>query len=238
MDQMRGSSSNVSSSSARKASIGDRTERSKLYAELKNDTSVELGKLKLETQLSQSLAELKSLKQSNIGCPKPIQAIERKAPVQTPPPPAQKLRFKVYEKTELSELPLSMNYATAKTRLRLGEERNPYLCFAWAILSLGLYIPFWMRSVYRELGWYFSNNASLVGFPNFVLLCLPVFQSVYFVRLARYIQILEAQNGMMRTRADVSALLSAFPPFTVLYLQRFLNQQWKQTSIAHINDDL
>lgn len=127
----------------------------------------------------------------------------------------------------LATLPVKMTYLLVRSRQRLGEHRNSFFAaFIYTAFSVGIYIPIWIRSVYRELNWHLNNDLRLTGLPNILLLCTPGYQAVVFFRLARFLELAEAQIGYQRTRAGLAATLGVIPPFAIFYLQRRFNEYW------------
>jgi hypothetical protein len=114
-----------------------------------------------------------------------------------------------------------------KGRLRLGELRKLSHVFLLSIVSIGLYMPIWMRSFYRELNWHVNNDLSIEGMPNFFVSCVPGYHVSVFFRLAKFLRYAEEQNFYQKTSPRLAAVLAIVPPLAMVYLQYRANLHWR-----------
>jgi len=129
----------------------------------------------------------------------------------------------------LSKAAVEQEYYLARTRLALGQLRNPWAAAggSW-ILSLGVYWGFWFVSVYKEIERHTQNAVPVPKWLKFTALVsiVPLLNAWPTYRLACQIREMERQNKYTFTNPQLALLASLLPPVAMFYLQSGLNRHW------------
>lgn len=118
------------------------------------------------------------------------------------------------------------DYIYAKTQLRLGEIRQPWVTGLCSIpLTLGVYWVLWFRDFSWEIRAHSSKTSSERNL-DYWWSALPLAHIFMTYRLASQMRELERENRYEKTVPWIAALLAIFPPFAVIYLQAAANKHW------------
>lgn len=120
-------------------------------------------------------------------------------------------------------------YFLARTRLRLGKIRNPWVsAFVGTPLSLGAYWPAWFAAVQKEMLFHTHSVTEQKGASTWsaFFAVVPVLHFYLTFKLAAQVRAMEAQNKYLNTSPAFATALAVFPPLAMAYLQRALNRHW------------
>ncbi len=129
----------------------------------------------------------------------------------------------------ISKVAVEQEYYLARSRLALGQLRNPWALAggSW-LLSFGLYWSVWFVSVYKEIE---RHTQNAVPAPKWLKLTafasmLPLLNVWPTYRLACQIREMERQNKYTYMNPQLVLLASLLPPIAMFYLQSGLNRHW------------
>ena len=119
-------------------------------------------------------------------------------------------------------------YLLVASRLRLGQQRSPFLAgFIFFPITIGGYWGAWLSRVSEELTWHLTGSSRV----NFVLpiwmALIPGVHLVFAWMLARLMAEVEMQNGYRTVSPVLATLLAIFPPFYMQLLQGAMNRHWR-----------
>lgn len=121
---------------------------------------------------------------------------------------------------------LLQEYFFIRGRLRLGKIRSPWATAFFGLpLSLGLFWPFWMSGLLKEVFYHAANRTNI---PKSVVVMgfIPVLHFYGVYRTAQLIREMEMQNKYKSVSPILAAIFAIFPPFAMAYLQDAANRHW------------
>lgn len=133
----------------------------------------------------------------------------------------------------ISNAQLIYYHMILRGRLRLGGVRNPLtLAFITLPSCLGIYWFFWYRRALQEVAFH-ANCPHWLNQSNLTSL-IPIWHCVKIYRLARAILQIETQHDTPRTSPLLAAILALFPPLSLYYCQKKLNEYWLSQVKLHL----
>jgi hypothetical protein len=121
---------------------------------------------------------------------------------------------------------LLQEYFFVRARLRLGKIRNPWAAAFFGVpFSAGLFWPFWMHAILKEIYQHATNKAKV---PVWIVLAsvVPGLHLYAIYKTASLMRAMEMQNRYSSISPAVAALFGLFPPFALAYIQDGANRHW------------
>lgn len=113
-------------------------------------------------------------------------------------------------------------------RLRLGQRQSSAFVILMTLLTLGLYWFHWAQALSQDLAWHVWGKHEHSHRAKAWWGIVPFGFFVTHDRLAWMLQLAEQDHGPnIDTSRSVTALLSFFPPFAMIYLTVAANRHWR-----------
>lgn len=125
------------------------------------------------------------------------------------------------------------NYMVARGHHKLGRIRSKREILFLFLITFGFYWKRWCEEVVSEIC-YHIDDPGFEKYGKIFTNCMwPPFHILASYRISKLILNMEIRNNCPDTSPVLAFILGIFPIFSVLYLQRQLNNHW----LYHISED-
>lgn len=122
---------------------------------------------------------------------------------------------------------------TSRDRARhyVGIQRSPLTVTVFAVLTLGLSVPFLLMGICDDLNKALGEDRLSPWWAVISSLCFPIVAAIWLVRIAFALSDAAAMRRVdVLAGANLALLTILFPPFGLYLLQSGLNQLWQEGS--------
>jgi hypothetical protein len=146
---------------------------------------------------------------------------------------AKEAASKVKNFTPSSKNAFSYYHMILRGRLRLGNIYTPLAVAFTGLLTLGFSSASFITSSYRDVDWHIDPKSQKnFSFISKLLMCLPLINVIYFLKLAFKVEEMEMQNSYRSVNKFLTAVFSLVPGLAQFYLQKVINNHWRLHALS------